>query len=528
MTTTGPLPVDPPGAGARADDLTSLAEDPLDLQHPVLQRLQRVDSVGAGVRRGAGWAATSKVAAQFLQFLGIIVTARVLTPQDYGLAAIVLPVAAFAGLFSSLGLASAVIHARRVTEQLMSTAFWVNAVTGVCLTALLTALAVPLALVYDQPLLVPLLAVASLNFTLSLNVVHTALLERTLRFKQLALQELTCTVISIGTVVVAALAGAGAFSIILGPLAYTVVRTALSWWTVRWMPRARPDRESLRELWSFSRGITGFNILFFWSRNADNLLLAGFVTAAELGNYSRAYNIKKIPVQQLEVVMGRVLFPALTRLRDDRSRLANAWLRALSVSGLATAPVAIGMAVAAPALVEVLFGPRWLGMVTVLEILAVSALPQTLTSTVGGLLRATGATDALFRLGVAVAVLSLAAMVVGLPWGIVGVAAALAARNFLEMIIFARPCLTVTGLAWRDLVRALRGVWISCLTLAGAGLLVRFSLSDALPAWQVLLAQVAACSVAYVATLALVDRTVLTELVGLVSRRAEPKAKATA
>ena len=81
MSTTGPPPVDPQGAVARADNGTSLAEDPLDLQHPVLRRLQRVGSVGAEVRRGAAWAAGSKVAAQFLQFLGIIVTARLLTPR---------------------------------------------------------------------------------------------------------------------------------------------------------------------------------------------------------------------------------------------------------------------------------------------------------------------------------------------------------------------------------------------------------------------------------------------------------------
>ena len=518
MTTTGPPPVDPQGV-TRADSGESLAEDPLELQHPVLRRLQRTEKVGTGVRRGAAWAAGSRVLAQFIQFLGIIVTARLLTPADYGLAAIVLPVAAFAGIFSSLGLGSAVIHTRRVTEPILSTAFWLNAGTGVVLTALLTAVSVPLARIFDEPLLVPLLAVASLNFTLSLHIVHTALLERTLRFKQIAVQELICTVVSIGTVVVTALAGAGPFSIIFGPLAYTVVRTALNWGAVRWLPRARPDRASLRELWRFSRGITGYNVLLFWSRNADNLLLAGVVSAAELGNYSRAYNLRKLPVDQMTVVMGRVLFPALTRLRDDRPRLARAWLRALSLGGLATAPIAIGMAVAAPAMVEVLFGRNWLGMVPVLQWLAVGALPQALTATVGGLLRATGATDALFRLGVVTSVLGLVAMLIGLPWGAVGVAAALTVKFFLELVVFARPCLAVTGLTWRALLRALRGVWIACATLAVAGLLVRFGVSDSLAPWQVLLAQVAACAAAYVATLAVVDRRVLGEVWQLVRRR---------
>lgn len=507
MTATGP----PPGDGAAPAALDELAEDAPEFQHPVLRRLQRTTSVGDGARRGAGWAAGSKVMAQLLQFLGIIVTARLLTPEDYGKAAIVIPLTAFAGIFSSLGLGSAVIHARRVTESLLSTAFWLNAVTGLLLTGLFAALATPFAQLFRDPELVPLLLIASLNFTLSLDTVHLSLLERTLRFKQLALLETIGTVVSIGTIVVAALLGAGAYSIILGPLAYTVARTVLTWSVVRWVPRARPDRERLRELWSFTRGITGFNLLVFWSRNADNLLLARFVSQVELGNYSRAYNVMKLPVSQMQVVMGRVLFPALTRLRDDRPRLGRAWLRALSLAGMVIAPLTLGMAVAAPAMVEVLFGPRWLGMVVVLQILAVSALPQTLTTTVGAVMRATGATDALFRLGVATAVSSLVAMLVGLPWGSVGVATALAVKAYLEVPYFFRPCLRQTGLSWRQVVRALRGVWGACVALAAVGLALRYGMDDA-PAWQVLLAQVAGCALAYVGALALLDRAGLREL----------------
>jgi O-antigen/teichoic acid export membrane protein len=517
MSTSGSTPTSPV-ADEMTDVRTSLAEDAMDLQHPVLRRLQPARDLGSGVRRGATWAAAGKVIGQVIQFLGTIITARLLTPDDYGKAAIILPLTAFAAIFSTLGLGSAVIHARRVTEKLLSTAFWINAITGVLITLLVAALAFPLAKVFDQPLLTPLMLLASLNFTLSLNVVHTSLLERTLRFKQIAVLETVCSVLSIGTVVVAAIAGAGPFALVLGPLSYTVVRTLLSWATVRWRPRAWADRESIRELWKFTRGITGFNILIFWSRNADNLLLAGVASQADLGNYSRAYNLMKLPVGQIQVVMNRVLFPALSRLRDDRARLGRAWLRALSVSGVAAAPIAIGMAVAAPAMVEVLFGRRWLGMVTVLELLAVSALPQTLTATVGGLLRATGATDAMFRLGLVVCGVRFTAMFAGLPWSTVGVATGLMIAFYVETVIFARPCLRETGLTWRQLLRAIRGVWVSCLALAVAGMAVRLLVGDVWPAWQVLLLQIGACGVAYVGTLALVQRSTLQLAVDQVRR----------
>lgn len=498
-----------------------LAQDDMVLQHPVLQRLQTGGSIGSETRRGAAWAFGARFGGQLLQFAGTVATARVLLPADYGKVAVVLPIIAFAALFSSLGLASAIIHARRLTEQLMSSAFWLNAVTGFLLAGLVCALAVPLSSVFREPLLVPLMSLASLNFALNLSVVHIALLERTMRFKQLAQQDLACSVCSVAVVVATAFANAGPFSLVLGPLTYSVLRTLQNWNAVRWLPRARPDRASLRELWSYSRGLTGYNVLTFWSQNADNLLLARFVSQADLGNYTRAYNTMKLPLMQMTTIMGKVMFPALTRLRDDRERLAAAWLRALALASAVAAPITFGMAVAAPALVEVLFGNRWLGMVPVLQLLGVAALPQILTVTVGPVLRATGATGVLFRLGVATSVMSLAAMLIGLPWGTVGVAAALTVKSYLEVLVSLRPCLRELALRPWAVWRALRGVVLGCLALAAAGLAVRLPLASQVPAWQVLLWQLLACAAAYLVVVTAVDRQLLAAARGLLhgSRR---------
>ncbi len=489
-----------------------LAEDPFEVQHPALQRLRQEGRVGEAVRRSAVWGAGSKVASQLLQFLGLLITARLLLPSHYGQAAIVFPVIAFGNLFTTLGLTAAIIHARRVTEKLMSTAFWVNVVAGVVLASIVTGLSFPLSQLFRSPGLVSLLSLASLVFIVNMSIVQTALLERTLRFKEIAVVETGCAALGIAVVVVAALAGAGAHSLVLGPLATQSAVTICMWVIVRWLPRARPDRESLRELWTYARGITGFKVLNFWSRNADNLLLARFVPLAELGNYSRAYNLMTLPVGQVNNMMGRVLFPALTRLRDDRPRMGRAWLRALSTASALMAPVTFGMAVSAPALVETLFGERWLGMVPVLQLLAVSALPQTLTTPVASVLRATGATDLLFRLGLLTSALSLVAIVSGLPWGTVGVASALAVKFYLEVFISVRPCLQQMHLRWRDLVLALRGVWISCLTMAAVGIAVRVAVGGSWAAWQVLLTQVGLCAGTYLTMLWFTHRAAVLSL----------------
>lgn len=496
-----------------------LAEVDPSLQHPVLQRLQTASSVGQSVRRGALWATGSRVLSQVVQVAGVVVTARVLTPDDYGTAAVVLPITAFAGIFSSLGLGSAVVHHRHVTEKLLSTVFWLNTATGVALAGLLCALAVPVSVVFRDPVLVPLLSLASLTIALNLTVVPVTLLERTLRFKQIALLDLSSTVLGLVVLVAAALAGAGPFALVLGPLAHTLNATIGSWAMVRWVPRAAPDRATAREVWSFSRGIVGFSAVVFWSRNADNLALARVVSQAELGLYTRAYALMTLPVQQMQLLMGRVLFPALARLRDDPQRLGQAWLRALVVAAAVTAPLTYGMAVTAPALVEVALGQRWVEMAPLLTILAVSALPQILTAPVGGLMRATGGTDVLFKLGLVVTGMTLLSILVGLPWGTTGVALALAVKFHVEVYVMLGPCLQRTRLRWSDLGRAMRGVWLSCVLLAAAALLVRALLPSAVEPWKVLLAQVAAGGATYVLALLLLDRAPLRLLAGVLRRQ---------
>ena len=194
-------------------------------------------------------------------------------------------------------------------------------------------------------------------------------------------------------------------------------------------------------------------------------------------------------------------------------------MRALSTASALMAPVTFGMAVAAPALVEVLFGERWLGMVPVLQLLAVASLPRTLTTPVAAVLRATRATDRLFRIGLLTSAMSLVAIVIGLPWGTMGVATALTVSSTSRSSSRVRPCLRQMQLRWRDLARALRGVWLSCTVMAVVGLAVRLGAGDSWAAWQVLLTQVLLCGLTYVAVLWWVERTVLLSLWALVRRR---------
>ena len=268
---------------------------------------------------------------------------------------------------------------------------------------------------------------------------------------------------------------------------------------MRWWPRRWASRSAIRDLWSFSRGLVGFNALNYWSRNLDNLLLGVAVSTGELGEYSRAYNLMMIPVAQMGGVIMRVLFPALSRMRDDPVRMARAWSRAVgAASGAFALPLALTMAATAPAMVRVLYGHKWIGMVPLLELLSIAAVPQIVCASTGGAYRAAGRTGLLFKVGVAGTILTVIAIVAGLPWGATGVSTTFMIVSWLLVPVAVGPLARTLGIPLVTLLGPIVGGWGPAFATAAAELVVRLVAPHGLTAWQVLTLQLCAGGAVYV------------------------------
>ena len=436
---------------------------------------------------------------QAFQFAISVVMARLLLPRQFGEAAIVYSLGAFAQIFTDLGLTAAVVHANRITESLLSSAFWLNALTGAFLTLLVSLLAYPISLIYGQSELVPLLVLVSLNFTFSCGAVHLALLERTFNFRRIAVIEAGSSILGIAVTPLAAVAGFGVFSLVIGPLVSTLALTVSLWATVRWLPHRGIDRRSVHELWKFSRGLVGFNAINYWSRNLDNVLLGATVPAARLGEYNRAYNLMMIPVGQTSGVLMRVVYPALARMQEDPARMGRAWMRAMAAAtGSFVLPLTLTMATTAPALVAVLYGPHWLGMVGVLEVLCLAAVPQIICTALGGPYRATGETGVMARLGLIGALSTIVAILCGLHWGVMGVAVGLLVSSWMMLPVMLAPLARIFRLPMRAVLGAVVSGWAPGLAIAMGELCVRLLAPAHLPAWEVLALQLAVGAALYV------------------------------
>lgn len=472
-----------------------------------------VPSLGRKMRTGVLWTAITRFAAQGLQFASSIALARLLLPEDFGLVALVIATTGFAGIFVELGLGAAVVQRPELDDALLTTAFWLNAVLGVVMALTITLTAPLLAVFYGAPELTYLLPTASLVFVVSLGVVQTGLLRRELDFRRLGVVSVVNTAVTALVSISAAASGIGPMALVLGTLAGTIASTVQLWVYLPWRPRGRPSRESATDLWRFSRGLLGFSTVNYWSRNADNLLVGKFLGVTALGFYGRAYNLMMMPVTQMSAVLSTVLFPALSKLQRDQKRFGQGWLVSTKASWLLGAPLGVGVAVTAPALVEVLYGERWLPMAPVLALLSASVPAQLLGSNTGPVFQALGRTGLQFKLGLVTSSLTVLAIVVALPHGIVAVAFALAVKSWVLVWVPLLPALRLAGVRLSTLGRSLAFTAMSTGLMAIAAWSPRWFMGDASPV-AVLLTQVTLGALVFCGLIVIGERPYLRTLRG--------------
>ncbi|NAZ74011.1 MOP flippase family protein [Kineococcus sp. T13] len=458
-----------PAAGEQAAGEQAAAADERTAAAAAAATVDTSGSMKGAVVSGAKWAGMSKLGTQGLQFLAGLVLARLLAPADFGLLASIYVVTGFATLFFEMGLGAALVHQRSPSERDLSTVFWINAVSGVLYAGLMWAISPLIAEFFDAPRMTSLMPFVALAFTLSLGVVHYSILQRQLRFRTIAAVDLSSALVGHVTTVVAALLGAGTFALVSGPLVSTALTSVVLFCVVRWRPRHFVDRRSLRELWRFSGGMLGFNVVNYWGRNADNLLIGRFLGAAPLGLYGRGYNLMLLPVTQITGTLGRVMFPALAAVRDDHPRVRSMYLRSLGTINFVTIPVLVGLAATAEGLVPLLWGEQWTAVVPVLQVLCIAGVPQCVSTSVGWLYQSQGRTTTMFVMGIVGSVVGVVAMAVGLRWGIVGVAWGVLVKSWVMAPVALHVSGRVVGLR---VTQTLRGAAPTLLTAAVMGVLV--------------------------------------------------------
>lgn len=363
-----------------------------------------------------------------LQFGSQIVLARMLDPAAFGLVAMALPVLTLMQLLGELGLTQATIQRADISQQELSSLFWVSLAVNVVLAAI-TALAAPaVALLYNEPQLTAIvLALAGLLVLNGLASQQMAMMNRQMRFVTMAVIDLACLLVAVVAGVAAAWEGLGYWSLVIMQAANLATIAGLAWALSGWRPSRPSALPGIRGLLEFGAHLTGYNLVLYAGSNLDSVLIGAVTGSTGLGLYDRANKLVVTPLWQFGLPLARVATNLLSRLQDAGPAYRRSFERMLQGLMLVTAPGFVWAALVSDRLVPALFGPQWADAAPVVAWLAVATLFAPFGISSYWLFVSQARVQEQLRWACVRSVMSLAALVAGLPWGVTGVAVAYAA-----------------------------------------------------------------------------------------------------
>jgi PST family polysaccharide transporter len=391
----------------------------------------RPDLAARSVRGGA-----VTLAAQGLRFAlqigSTMILARLLVPGDFGLIGMAAAVTGFVALFRDLGLSQATVQRETITHADVNALFWVNVGVSVVLALVTVALAPLLGWFYGDSRVTGITMALGIGFLFGgITVQHQALLDRQMRFASRGAVDVGSLAVGAVAGVLAAVLGAGYWSLVAQTLAMTVSASMGYWMLSRWRPGRPAWSSAARSMLHFGGHLTGFQVVNYLGRNVDNLLIGRVWGAGPLGLYTRAYQLLMLPIRQVNAPLASVGMPALGRLRNEPERYRAIYLRVLEKIALLTMPGVALLIGTSDWIIRLVLGPGWEGAAAIFTWLGVAALIQPAANTTGWLFISQERGRDMFRWGIIGTVISVAAILAGLPWGVVGVAAVYAGSDIV-------------------------------------------------------------------------------------------------
>lgn len=410
-------------------------------------------TLGRRTARGSLALILGKLADGMVRVAGAMLLARLLTPDDFGLVAMVGAATSLLVAFKDLGLSTATIQRRHLTHQQSSTLFWINLGASLLLAVGTVALAPILATLFERPEITAIAIAIGLCFPLSgLSSHHWAVMQRAMRFRDMARVQVLSASLAVVAGVSAALSGWGYWSLIamMGTTACT--KALLVWRAVDWRPGRPTIDPETRAMIGQGGNLAAFRIFNHLSRNADNLLIGWAWGAASLAQYTRAFGLTLEAQQRIQVPVGSAVTAALSRLQEEPPRYRQFYLDALRGVCLVVVPLATAAILFAEPAIQLAFGPQWQTAAVLLQLLGLSMLLRPILNSAGWLYISSGRTRQMRNWGIGSALLILLGFVVALPFGTTGVAISYS----VSTAVLLAPCMlnafVSTGLKLSDLV----------------------------------------------------------------------------
>ena len=386
--------------------------------------------------KGLFWSSVERFSNQGVQFVFSIILARLLSPSDYGIIAMVTIFFAVAQSFVDSGFSNALVRKTDRVEEDLSTCFYFNIGVGIIAYIVLFLIAPLVANFYNQPILSPIIRITGLGVILnSLCVVQQALFTIKIDFKSQAKITLSATVISGIVGILLAYQGYGIWALVWQGVASSIVRMGLLWLMSKWRPRTGFSKSSFNYLFGYGSKLLASGLLDTIYNNIYPIVIGKFYNPAQLGNYSRALGWAQLPSANITSILQRVTFPVLSAIQDDSLRLQNSYRRLLKLSAFIVFPLMMGLASMASPLIRVILTAKWDGCVLYLQILCFALMLYPIHAINLNLLQVKGRSDIFLRLEIIKKIIGVVILIITIPLGITAMCLGMVFSSIICLIV---------------------------------------------------------------------------------------------
>lgn len=431
--------------------------------------------------RGGAARLASQVVSLALRTGAMVVLARLLDPKDFGLVGMV---TAFTGIltwFRDFGLSAAAVQRVDITADQHSTLFWINVLFGALLALVTVAAAPAIAAFYHQPSLVWVTVVLGAAFLFNaVGIQHSALLQRQMRFTAMAVISLVSLTVGTAVAIAGAAIGYGYWALVASLVITPLVASIGFWLATGWVPGAPRRRAGIGSMMHFGGTLTLNGIVAYIGFNADKVMIGRFLGVDAVGIYGRGFQLINMPIDNLNSAVGEVAFSALSRVQNDPARLRSYFLKGFSfVLGL-TLPITIACALFADDLVLVLLGPKWQASTEIVRLLAPTIAVMAVINPMGWLISSLGLVRRSLKIALVFTPLMVLGCLMGLPYGVAGVAFAYSAVMVLWVIPHVAWCVHGTAISLRDVAATVSRPLASGIIAGAAGYAARLMCGELL------------------------------------------------
>lgn len=426
------------------------------------------------------WRFAERCGAQLVTFIVSVILARILTPEDYGIVALVTVFTSILQVFVDSGLGTALIQKKNADDLDFSSVFYFNFVVCIVLYIIMFFTAPVISVFYNDSSLISIIRVSSLTIVISgVKGIQQAYVSRNMLFKRFFFATLGGTIFSAFIGIGFAYAGFGVWAIVVQQLSNTAIDTFILWITVKWRPKKMFSIKRLKELLNFGWKLLVSSLFDTIYNNLRNLIIGKNYSSADLAYYNQGDKFPKLIVTNINSSIDSVLLPTLASAQDESNRVKNMTRRAIKTSTYIMAPLMMGLAFCATPIVRLILTEKWLPCVPYLQIFCITYMFWPIHTANLNAINAMGRSDYFLKLEIAKKTIGMILLLSTMHFGVMVMAYSLLVTTVTSMIINSWPNRTLLGYSLKEqIVDIFPGVFLALLMGTAISLVRLLALPD--------------------------------------------------